>query len=48
MQLPSELAALIGAFAWKGAVVLWLALLFGAERLHPADDRARPEIGGRL
>jgi sterol desaturase/sphingolipid hydroxylase (fatty acid hydroxylase superfamily) len=35
------------ALAWKGvAVALWLALLFGAERLHPADDRPRPEIGG--
>jgi sterol desaturase/sphingolipid hydroxylase (fatty acid hydroxylase superfamily) len=35
------------ALAWKGvAVALWLALLFVAERLHPADDRPRPEIGG--
>jgi sterol desaturase/sphingolipid hydroxylase (fatty acid hydroxylase superfamily) len=35
------------ALAWKGvAVALWLALLFAAERLHPADDRPRPEIGG--
>jgi sterol desaturase/sphingolipid hydroxylase (fatty acid hydroxylase superfamily) len=35
------------ALAWKGvAVALWLALLFVAERLHPADDRPRPEVGG--
>jgi sterol desaturase/sphingolipid hydroxylase (fatty acid hydroxylase superfamily) len=35
------------ALTWKGvAVALWLALLFVAERLHPADDRPRPEIGG--
>jgi sterol desaturase/sphingolipid hydroxylase (fatty acid hydroxylase superfamily) len=35
------------ALAWKGvAVALWLTLLFIAERLHPADDRPRPEIGG--
>jgi sterol desaturase/sphingolipid hydroxylase (fatty acid hydroxylase superfamily) len=35
------------ALAWKGlAVALWLIALFIAERLHPADDRPRPEIGG--
>jgi sterol desaturase/sphingolipid hydroxylase (fatty acid hydroxylase superfamily) len=35
------------ALAWKGAAVaLWLGLLFVAERLHPADRRPRPEIGG--
>jgi sterol desaturase/sphingolipid hydroxylase (fatty acid hydroxylase superfamily) len=35
------------ALAWKGAAVaVWLALLFMAERLRPADDRPRPEIGG--
>jgi sterol desaturase/sphingolipid hydroxylase (fatty acid hydroxylase superfamily) len=35
------------ALAWKGgAVALWLALLFIAERLHPADRRPRPETGG--
>jgi len=35
------------ALAWKGlAVALWLVALFIAERLHPADDRPRPEIGG--
>lgn len=35
------------ALAWKGvAVALWLALIFIAERLRPADDRPRPEIGG--
>jgi sterol desaturase/sphingolipid hydroxylase (fatty acid hydroxylase superfamily) len=35
------------ALAWKGvAVALWLALLFIAERLQPADDQPRPEIGG--
>jgi sterol desaturase/sphingolipid hydroxylase (fatty acid hydroxylase superfamily) len=47
MQPGSEFAALDSALAWKGAAVaLWLALLFLAERLHPADASSRPEIGG--
>src|SRR5258708_19571281 len=47
MQPPSEIAALNTALGWKGAIVLlWLVLLFAAERLRPADDRPRPEIGG--
>jgi sterol desaturase/sphingolipid hydroxylase (fatty acid hydroxylase superfamily) len=47
MQPPSEFVALDTALAWKGAaVVLWLALLFLAERLRPADPSRRPEIGG--
>lgn len=47
MQPLSESAALDAALAWKGAAVaVWLALLFLAERLRPADDRPRPEIGG--
>ena len=52
MQPPSELVALNAALAWKGAAVaLWLGLLFIAERVHPADDRPRPEVAnawGRL
>jgi sterol desaturase/sphingolipid hydroxylase (fatty acid hydroxylase superfamily) len=47
MQPPSEFVALDTALAWKGAAVsLWLALLFLAERLRPADTSTRPEIGG--
>jgi sterol desaturase/sphingolipid hydroxylase (fatty acid hydroxylase superfamily) len=47
MQPPSEITALDTALSWKGAIVLiWLVLLFTAERLRPADDRPRPEIGG--
>jgi sterol desaturase/sphingolipid hydroxylase (fatty acid hydroxylase superfamily) len=46
MQPPSELIQLIAALAWKGAVALWLMLLFAAERLKPADDRPRPEVAG--
>jgi sterol desaturase/sphingolipid hydroxylase (fatty acid hydroxylase superfamily) len=46
MQPPSEIAALDTALGWKGAIVLlWLAMVFTAERLRPADDRRRPEIG---
>ena len=48
MQPPSEFAALDAGLALKGgAVALWLVLIFVAERLHPADDRPRPEIGGK-
>jgi sterol desaturase/sphingolipid hydroxylase (fatty acid hydroxylase superfamily) len=46
MQPPSEIAALDTALGWKGAIVLlWLVMVFTAERLRPADDRRRPEIG---